>query len=262
MDDESLLMNRLLKYPPKVMANLEIENRPGTTYHISPVNTIKDFSPRRIKRTIKGEDVLVERVCTARTILDCIRGYAVTIVDFFSNEANCAGNDSYRGGYYIYAIPYNVAVYPNPKLAPISEWCDELWLVDYKPTGNDYPAQIVGKFFYSEVISLERGAAGANLKAGRTESFATTTGEKNFVPVEVTMLVEIQEGMVPLNKHIILGKGYHRVTISHLDTYDKNPNSKANPNVKSVPITRTEYLNAKKSKADLLSYRSSPLSKW
>lgn len=84
--NEIYLMRFLLRYPPHVIAQLEIDPNPGILYHISPNPAITEFSPRKIQRIVKGEDELVPRICTAISLFDCFRGYAVSLSDYLKKK--------------------------------------------------------------------------------------------------------------------------------------------------------------------------------
>lgn len=229
MDNEVAAMRTLMRYSPKVLENTTIVYEPKVLFHISPTDEIREFVPRVTMRAIPGEDNTVARVCTAPTVLDCIRGYAVTVKDFLDGEAGCAGNDEWRGGYYIYAIPCDINVKITEKLAPIAKWCDERWLIDYKQKGQKYPAKVVGQMFY---------------KRAKGDVFA-----------EVEMYVQITEsleGLVSFTPELSLGKGCHSITVEDLDAYYRKGDTTKVKSHRTIPLG--EYLKAKNVKADLLSY--------
>lgn len=229
MDNEVAAMRTLMRYSPKVLENTVIVTDPKILFHISPTDEIKEFVPRQVMRAIDGEDNTVARVCTAPTILDCIRGYAVTVKDFLKGEAGCAGDDDWRGGYYIYAIPCDINIKITEKLAPIAKWCDERWLIDYKQKGQKYPTKVVGQLFYKRAHGNE------------------------FAEVEMyVQITEDVEGLVPFTEDLLLGKACHSVTVTDLDAYYRKGATTKVKSHKTIPLG--EYLKAKKVKADLLSY--------
>lgn len=237
MDDDVLAMRTLMRYSPKVLENTIIVHEPEMLYHISPTDEIADFVPRVVKRAMPGEDNTVARVCTAPTILDCIRGYAVTVRDFLDGEAGCAGGGEWRGGYYIYAIPADLNIKITEKLAPIAKWCDERWLIDYKQKGQKYPGKVIGQMFYR-----------------------TAKGDV-FAEVEIYIqITEDVEGLVPFTDKLSLGKGCHSVTVSDLDAYYRKGATTRVRSSKTIPLA--QYLTAKKVKADMLSYTPPAFLAW
>lgn len=235
-NDDVLMMQHLLSYPPHVLDALHLDPRPGVAIHISPVDTIEEFVPRDIQRTMQGEDELVPRICTGSDILGAIRGYAVTVRDFIRAKATNAGNDTWRGGYYIYAIPYQCSVLPGQTLCPMSRWVRERWLLPYRGEKMGYPATIVGKLF---IHKLTKGSSIA--------------GE-----IGVEFLVEVLDKPLQWDSLQPLEKGYHGLTIPGAASYfDGRFDSNL---VTHRRITPTEYMQRKGLKAELLSY--SPAASW
>lgn len=240
MDAETLAMKAMLKFSPRVLENSIIVTEDEVLYHISPSNEIKEFVPRVVKRSMADEDETVARVCTAPTLLDALRGYAMTVSDFFKGVSHAAGNDDWRGGYYIYEIPAEVNIRPNEKLAPISKWCDERWLIDYKGKGQKYPCKIIGQVFYNKVTGIE-DPDHAGINAG------------DFASVELYIkLDEVPKGLFPFSPDLLLGEGCHGVWVSNIDAYLTRGN--LTKVTKHRKITLGEYYKGKKCKADLLSY--------
>lgn len=240
MENDAKAMRFLLRYSPKVIENTVIDTAPKVLYHISPTDNIKEFVPRVVQRSMKGEDKTVARVCTAGTILDCIRGYAVTVDDFLQEkpgEVGAAGDHDWRGGYYIYAIPTEISLAVNEKLAPIAKWCDERWLVNWRESDQPYPSKVVGQMFYR----LAKGS------------------KHHDVDVYVQIFENASE-LVPFTHDILLGKGCHSVVVKNLDAYyTKGDITKA---VKHSVIPLGQYLKAKKVKADMLSYKMPAFLAW
>lgn len=240
MDNEVAAMRTLMRYSPKVLENTIIATEPNVLLHMSPTDEIKEFVPRIVQRAIDGEDNTVARVCTAPNLLDCIRGYAVTVKDFLDQEAGCAGNDEWRGGYYIYAIPCEINIKITEKLAPIAKWCDERWLIDYKHKGQKYPAKVIGQFFYKRVFE----------KPG-----------DDFAQVEMYIqITDVSEGMVPFTPDLLIGKGCHSIVVEDIDAYYRKGDSTKVKSHKTIPLG--EYLKAKNVKADMLSYQPPAFLRW
>lgn len=236
-DDDVRMMAHLMSYPPHVLDGLNIDPRPGTTLHISPVDTITSFVPRKCQRTMINEDELVPRVCTATSLLNCLRGYAVTVRDFAKQRATNAGDDSFRGGYYIYAIDYQCSVLPGRSLCPMARWIQERWLLPYLAEDQGYSGHIVGKMFINRVTNP-----------------GVSTGA---LTVEVMVAIE-GEGAFYWDDTLKLTKGYHLFTVPNLASYFDE---------RFVPeqityrqVSHTEYMKRKGLRAELLSY--SPAAAW
>lgn len=240
MDDEVLAMQTLMRYSPKVMENTIIVHEPTVLYHISPTDEIKTFIPRVVQRAMPGEDNTVARICTGVTVLDCIRGYAVTVDDFLQadpGQFGAAGEGDWLGGYYIYAIPSTVNIKVTEKLAPISKWCDERWLIDYKQKNQQYPAKVIGQMFY-------RSAKG-----------------NHFAEVEIYIqILEDIPGLVPFTERVSIGKGCHAITVTDLDAYYRKGDSTKVKSSRTIPLG--QYIKAKKVKADMLSYTPPAWAGW
>lgn len=240
MDIDVQAMRAVMRYSPKVLENTTIDTTPCILYHISPTDDIKEFVPRKVQRSMPGEDKTVARVCTAPTLLDCIRGYAVTVGDYLQEDegqVGAAGDHEWRGGYYIYAIPTDVNLVVTEKLAPIAKWCDERWLIDVTQREQKYPAKIIGQFFYTRANGDE---------------FA-----------DVMMYIRLFDNcteMVDFDEKLTLGKGCHAVEVRNLDAYYKKGNITKTGKHRVIPLG--EYLKAKKVKADLLSYDQPAWTGW
>ena len=233
LPDDVMLMRAIMRMPPHVLDALDIDPTPGVTYHISPVDTIENFVPRKCQRTMVGEDELVARVCTADTLIGCLRGYAVTVRDFIKARATNAGTDSWRGGYYIYAIPHKSSVFPGRKLCPMSRWVKERWLVSYLTDEQVYPAYIVGKIFIHK---------------------ATNPGVEQVGNLAVELMVEVHADALPWDEQLTLGKGYHAIHVPGLASYfDERFDA---DEYDHRPVSYADYMQAKGLKAELLSYSS------
>ncbi|UQT03078.1 hypothetical protein TOTORO_02150 [Serratia phage vB_SmaS-Totoro] len=228
MDAELGLMDYLLKFPPYVIEGLEIDRSNPVLLHISPNPTIREFIPRPIQRTMKGEDEYVPRVCTGVGLLDCLRGYAVAINDFLKKEATCAGDDDWLGGYTIYSIPAEIALKPSPRMAPISKWCEERWLVPYEGPSQPYIPTAVGKFFINDVMLTE---------------------DKTIIP---EIYLHVEKGPMIFDRHLTLYPGYWRVIIPNLNSYFEEKFRREDLVVEK--LAPEKFNVSKQSKAHLLSY--------
>lgn len=234
MSAELSLLRFILRFPSHVVEGLEVDPQPGCLYHISPDPKITQFVPRKIKRTMKGEDELVERVCTGVTLLDCFRGYGVALNDFVAEKAHCAENNDWLGGYVIYAVPHQGCLKPNPRMCPISEWCEERWLVSHRTEQQAYPTKIVGKSFINR-LSVKRD-------------------ENEEKTIETELLLEILQDGIEFTPGLILNKGFFSIRVGSLEKYVKGQD--LGSNFQHVKLSEGEYLRQKERHAELLSYES------
>lgn len=234
MSSEMSLLKFLLRFPSHVVEGLGVDPEPGLLYHISPDPTITTFVPRKIQRTMKGEDELVDRICTGVTLIDCFRGYAVSVNDFVKNKAHCAGDNNWLGGYVIYGIPHNGCLVPSSNMAPISAWCEERWLVSHLAEKQQYPTKIMGKAFINRVY---------------------LTGEsKETRIIETELLFEIFDQPLKFSEELVLGRGFHSITVGSLEKYVKGQSLQGN--VAHNVLTENAYSEQKERHAELLSYES------
>jgi len=216
-----------------VLQGLEMDLKPGVAFHISPNNAIEAFSPRKIQRTMTGEDELVPRICTGVTLLDCIRGYAVMARDFMKSRATNAGNDKWLGGYCIYALPYECSVFPKKSMAPMSEWCRERWLVNYLEDDQVYPHTLVGKMFI-HTVQIDDG--------------------DNVFNVEGEVFIHIEAEGIPWDGKLELRKGYHAMTLPFMDSYFGGHFD--HTQVRHTVLDQARYEAMKDRRASLLSYEA------
>lgn len=202
-----------------VMYHLALEKRP-------------ELIPNVSKRTAEGEDNTMPRVCVAPTLLHCVKGYG-NIATHAINHYNIGSKEDkgkkghvsqsyWRGGFYIHAIDYRVALKPNNKLVPDASKTKEHWLVGYNEMTRYYEAAIVGKFILERVNYLP--ASGG------------------YSDEELTLLVEVKDDVVvKLDLKHNLYKGYWRAVL-------------LNDTVKScVPVEKKEFEEIKTVSASMLS---------
>lgn len=118
--------------------------------HVSIDRKIKEFVPSVTRRTANNEDRTVARISTAPTLLGCFAGYMKGVSDSLYPD------NGWRGGWYVYALPFKQALVPNKKLLFDQKTTDEHWLVTYNQETINYPAEIIAKCFYKEVVALPR----------------------------------------------------------------------------------------------------------
>lgn len=157
MDELADLQEYILKFNTTVCRNVKlvshVELGQEYLYHISNNGSIKKFIPQISRRTAKVEDRSVPRVSTAKTIVGCILGYQGDIAEFENGP-----DKVWKGGWYIYGFSKPYSLRPNAKLLYDVETSDEHWLVPYNQSKWEYPATVVGKYFYvSNKLSWIKG---------------------------------------------------------------------------------------------------------
>lgn len=204
----------------------------GQLMHISKNGKIKTFTPSVTSRTASKEDRSVPRVSTAPSLLGCLAGYAAAKWDVLNNWQG--NNKDFKGGWYIYNLPFEFALKPVPKLLVDQKATDEHWLVTYSVDTRHYDPSIIGKFFYESITSLVR------------------SNDNPFMMC--TMKIEVFPGQkVHFAKGVILTEGYWSV-------YGPEPtNNIANwKQAKAYVVTsipKGDWAISKKFSADLLSHQ-------
>jgi len=233
----ALLQERLKLYSDKVIKNTTIitpgEINQNFLLHIAK-SKFTSFTPVISKRAGSTEDNTLPRVHTAATLLNCIKAYAG--VSYYATSAPPVLKvkpDSYLGGFYIYKIPFEVALKPNKQLVYDAATTDECWLVSYSPETRAFDTTVAGKFLPMQSIYVP--------VVGKYPSSITTYA------------VEINDPQgIPLTKEVYLKQGWWKLEI------------KGETQLLSVAkLTQAEFDEEHKLKASMLSYSESPaFAKW
>lgn len=252
-DDDILLNQFILKQTPLVVENVEPVYTPGIGYHITPDKNIPYFEPRPLKRIMPGEDVSVSRVCLGNHLVDAFRGYGVLLEDYLRNGPCFDDDKKWKGGYYIYEVPYQASLIPGVRLNPMAAHADERWLVNYQPGTNKYSGTIIGRFF---IVSAIRGEINIPQR-NRTDEEA----KKFYHPLtELTLYLEVYPNEnIDLTYKDVLTPGYYQIVldkIGYLDGYY------GIENIYYEKITSDQWGRMKQSKASLLSYQQPKLYQW
>lgn len=202
-------------------------------YHISIDPGIKKFVPSLTHRTAKKEDRSVPRVSVAPTIEGCIAGYQQDRYDWEEGRYN----KKWRDGWYIYGFRNEVSVKPNVRVLFDADYTDERWLVPYNPEKWNYPAEIIGKYFYRSVSVQQHNA-------------------KYRKAVE--MFFEVSKGAVVLfNDKVILTEGFWTFE------YTKFVEGWNKGDVEHLrQLDSTEWKKIKGETASLLSHQEPPSARW
>lgn len=219
----------------KVRKNVEVVSPEdvGLDYflHITTNTANKKYIPQIGRRQAYSEDRTVPRITVAPTVLGCMIGYAKTDYDF-QNYAPTGKPDqaNYKGGWKIYAIPFQAALKPTTRMVFDATRSDEHWLVSYNRETNEYASVEVGKMFYRSLRLMAR------------EGGTPTT--------EVEMYLEItREEGIWFSKNHYLKPGYYCVTgPGYRDVKDWSDDEA----YAVKPISREVYFSAKNASADLL----------
>lgn len=200
--------------------------------HMSTDTGIKKFIPHIGRRQAYSEDRSVPRITVAPTLLGCFIGYAKADYDFQNlPHVKKADEKGYRGGWKIYALPFEAALKPTARMVYDSRVSDEHWMVSYSRETNEYIPETAGKMFYRSIRLVSR--------TGKSPE-----GEMELY-VEIT-----KPGGIRFSKNIRLDVGYHRIVGPVQQNVKSWTDDKG---YVSTPIDKAEYFSAKNASADLLS---------
>lgn len=208
----------------------------GPMYHMSLDGNIKKFTPYVTRRTSNNENTSIPRVSVAPSILGCFIGYCSAWGDSMYPDIS---KKSTKNGWYLYDIPYRECIRPSEKVLWDVGYTDEHWLVTYDTVSRQYPASIVAKMFYSEMIL--RPIVG------------------NTPRLFVKIVVEVIGTQVSFGDNTTLTTGYWEIT---------GPEPMQVEDWKSVheytvkKMSGSEYAAAKKYTADLLSLNPPTSMRW
>lgn len=236
MDSVDQLEKWLEHASEKVQRNVEIvtpvELEQDFLLHMSTNTSIRKWIPLIGRRQAASEDRTVPRITVAPTILGCFIGYAQADADFRVLAADgTKEEEGYKGGWKLYAFPFEAALKPNNKLVYDAKYSDETWLTTYSPETVEYTAINAGKMFFRSIRMIAR------------------SGRKPYTEVE--LFAEItKEGGVRFSKNHHLDKGFWKVE----GPYQMHVSSWQDDKEFTVKqITREDYMSAKMAHADLLS---------
>lgn len=221
----------------KVQRNVEIVTPEslGQNFmlHISMNTNIREFVPLIGRRQSPAEDRTVPRVCVAPSLLGCFIGYGDTESNFLSFKPGQKTplGDTWKGGWKIYALPFEAALKPSGRLLFDTKHSDEHWLVAYNKDSAVYTPEAAGKAFY-RVIQYKPNSDHAPLAEG-------------------TLYVEVSKAEgIHFSQNHFLKKGYWAVE----GPTPKHASLTWTDRVYTVrAIDKQEYYSAKAAAADLLS---------
>jgi hypothetical protein len=154
--------------------------------HISTNTGIRKFVPTIGHRQADSENRTIPRICVAPSILGCLIGYSAIEYDFLSNQ------DDWKGGWKIYALPFEAALKPTSKLVYDSRHSDEHWLVAFNKETAEYIPETAGRIFYRSISYVARSG---KVPAGEGTLYIEITKPEGF----------------PFSKQYFLTKGYWKI---------------------------------------------------
>lgn len=120
-------------------------------FHIAATNW-EFLVPNISKRAADEEDNTVPRIHTAPTLMGCIRGYSALFCDIREQVPGTSEEDRYKGGYYLFAIPFDYALKPSAKILRDIDETDEHWLIAYNQATRTYKPSKVGRLVNSAIL--------------------------------------------------------------------------------------------------------------
>lgn len=239
----SLIKEFLDRQNSKVQKNCSIQvknERVPFMLHISKNPSVKSFSPIIGFRQANSEDRTVPRICVGETLTGCMIGYSSMLYDFQNMDLrnkNDKNEQEWRGGYYIYALDYEVALAPNKNLVYDAEMSGERWLVNYTKGTDVYPHRKIGKIFIKSI---------------------TTERIENRKEINCDMYIQVHED-VWLNSSTKLTKGEYHIKGPMPDQI-KSYKSK-NP-YQIQAISKSEFEQVRKLTVSLLDFKDNKAFKW
>lgn len=191
---------RLKQFTNKVQNNVTIVT-PDTlqqdcVYHIA-WQRFSYLVPNVSRRASPTEDNTVPRIHTALSLLGCLRGYAGITWQIFHNVAHPKVKaHEYKGGWYLFSVPFDYALAPNTKLVFDSDYTKEHWLITYDAETRTYKPRHTHRFYFTKLEVIP-------LNTGKTEN-------------TLTLLLEIIPGATIhlTDDGILLKEGYYKVILN------------------------------------------------
>lgn len=236
MTDLEMMQYYLAILDKNVSKNLEIvQSKDYPALHISSDPNLKQLIPRIGQRQGDMEDRTVPRVCVSSTLIGCLVGYAAAEYEFMNklpkNKQPKGLKDTWRGGWYIYQIPYEYALKPNHKLVYDATLSKEFWLVNYKANVKYIPNK-VGKIFINQAERIYTGS-------GYIEKYIY------YLKVDENIILDYYEKK---DVHVRLKKGCYRLTLEKDGGYDYRDDF----NIESIP--ESEFEKIRKASVSLLNF--------
>lgn len=225
-------MNELLKMTnPKVVKNVTIVTPDdlGSRYllHLARMK-FDELIPNVSKKAAPSEDNTMIRIHTSPYLIGCIRGYALVNYELLTIPSKNRLS-FFAGGYYLYAIPFKVALRPNKRLLYDADYTNEIWLTTYDQNTVTYKPEHRLELVYTEVIGIP-----------------TNKYIKNRVKFLIKNNSDIEVRLTPELK---IGKGCYSFVYEKI-SYEKSDNDSI---VELTKIDSSLFEEAKKTSAEMLS---------
>jgi hypothetical protein len=202
-----------------------------TLFHITGDPKIRSFNPRVSQKTMHTEDRSLPRVSTSPYIGGALAGYAIVEFEFNLERSR----KDFRGGWYIYAIPFEYALKPNKEVQPDVEGTDEIWLVPYNEKQWKIIPKRIGEFFIDELRVRWEG--------------------KRRIIKAIFCLNNDSNQPIALSRDATVGQGYWTFSTEGFNNDFHTTRKYLPPVITDLrAITASEYALKKKLSASLLSY--------
>jgi hypothetical protein len=255
MTDTSKIQNYLQNIPEEKAQQLDVITKETLKQpyllHIA-ANPSETYSPRVPSSALDDEDKTIPRICVAKTLYECILGYDRFESDIMNQISAGDVHDDFKGGYSILKFPFEVAVRPRGTLVPDSKENGEYWLVDYEENGMEYPYEVVGKIFLSNITAFNRGN---QLSSCKTCFYIEITENLNLF--DMPELDKSQDKHY--SKFMNLTKGFYRV---HTYFEIRNKRISEYDYIEVEEIREEDYKEIKQLSAAMLSDNSISYKGW
>ena len=190
----------------------------------------KELLPNVSRRAAYSEDNTIPRIHTAPALIECINGYASITHDILNGDFETKSKKGlYKGGYYIYFIPFEYALKPNNKLVYDAEATNEHWLITYNKETKTYKTSNVGR-----VINVGCSFTPDAINNGTKESI--------FLAIEIP-----KDQVLRLDEKQVISSGYWSVDISRPDNRDlftcQKPASNTKGQFDTLLVEKTKQLS-------------------
>ena len=236
--DPTVVDQYLATVSPKVRENVKVVSPEDlgtdTLFHVTYDPKIRSFNPRVSQKTMSSEDRSLPRVSTSPYIGGALAGYAVVEWEFNSERSR----KDFRGGWYIYAIPFEYALKPNKEVQPDVEGTDEIWLVPYNDAQWKIIPKRIGAFFIEELRVRWEG--------------------RRRIVTALFCLENDSDTPIALSRDVIVKRGYWSFASEGFNNDFHTQRKYYPPVIQDLKLlTASEYALKKKLSASMLSYFNS-----
>ena len=227
-DIDQLDIERYLSlYPDNITKHLSIikySDIGHELYHISTKRQ-RELVPNISRRSSYKENNTIPRVHTAPYLLGCMA--SVANIAYKAIYTDTAESKEYKGGWYIHAVDYDIALKPDTTLVFDVNQTDETWLVAYNETISTYPTRVIGKFIPTLI------------------EYTPVYRKPHIETIQIALNITDKNGAW-LTKDTYVAPGYYSVVVSRQGIKYKLIDHKV--------VEQQEWAQVKKLQADMLSY--------